>query len=93
MLFPPPHLTDESWYEIDAQGFVTRFLYTSRDTNGQIVQQAAGVGATTINLTTGESSTENPPYQLTLDDLSRALNLGITNRPGHQPSECGLRKR
>lgn len=53
--FPPPHIITEQWLEIDAQGYVIRSVYTDRDAEGNILQQAATVGDYSINFATGAS--------------------------------------
>ena len=47
--YPPPVYTRENWYEIDADGYVTRMLTTDRDAGGNVIQQGAMVANYSIN--------------------------------------------
>lgn len=82
--FPPPYIRTEEWFEINAEGYFTRKLYSDYDANGQIIQQTATVGNYSVNFTTGDSGfNENGPYPLSLDtqtqDLSRAAESANAN--------------
>lgn len=75
--FPPPYLKSEQWYEIDAEGYVTRNVWLDYNDAGQIIQQAATVGDYSVNFTNGFSGFNNGArYRISLDmltqDLSRA---------------------
>ncbi len=79
--YPPPYYQSDEWYEVDAQGWVTRSLTTHRDADGQILQQGATVGAQAINFTFGDvGGGDIAPWQFSLDfitrDLADALQLG-----------------
>ncbi|MDP1545649.1 MAG: hypothetical protein Q8L87_06465, partial [Anaerolineales bacterium] len=75
--YPPPYYQEEQWYEIDAEGWVTRNLTTHWGQAGDILQQSVSVGTQSINLTIGEAM-EFPMHRLSLDwilhDLDYALN-------------------
>lgn len=77
--YPPPYYREEQWFEIDAEGWVTRSLTTHWDRDGSILQQGLSVGAHSLNLTTGEAM-EFPVYRLSLDwvllDLDYASKYG-----------------
>ena len=74
--YPPPYLKTELWYEIDADGYITRLLSTDRDKNGQILQQAATVGNYSINFTYGSSGfNDGKRYRVSLDNLAFSLRL------------------
>ncbi len=79
--YPPPYYQEEQWYEIDAEGWITRNLTTHWDVDKNILQQSVSVGTHNINLTTAEAM-EFPTYRLSLDwflaDLDYALNYGQT---------------
>jgi hypothetical protein len=65
--YPPPDVKNEMWYEVDAEGFITRSLYTDRSSSGQILQQAATVGNFSMNFTYGNSGFNNGQrYQISL---------------------------
>ena len=76
--YPPPYYQDEQWYEIDEAGWVIRNLSTHRDSNGNILQQAASVGTKGINFTSGDVF-ENSPYRLSFDFLTRDLDSALLN--------------
>lgn len=79
--YPPPYYREEQWFEIDAEGWVTRNLVTHWDKDGGMLQQSVSVGIHSLNLTTGEAM-EFPLYRLSLDwflrDLDTALIHGET---------------
>jgi hypothetical protein len=79
--FPPPYYQEEQWFEIDAEGWVTRSLTTDWDVDKNILQQSVSVGTHNLNLTTSEPG-EFPTYRLSFDrllaDLDYALNHGQT---------------
>lgn len=79
--YPPPYYREEQWFEVDAEGWVTRSLTTHWDRDGSILQQGLSVGTHSLNLTTGEAA-EFPVYRLSLDwilrDLESALKHGET---------------
>jgi hypothetical protein len=62
------------WYEIDADGYITRMLQTDRNKNGQILQQAATVGNYSINFTYGSAGfNDGKRYRVSLDNLTGSL--------------------
>ena len=72
--YPPPYLKTELWYEIDADGYITRMLQTDRNKNGQILQQAATVGNYSINFTYGSAGfNDGKRYRVSLDNLTGSL--------------------
>jgi len=72
--FPPPYITSEQWYEIDADGYVTSIVWIDWDSNRQIIQQSVSVGNYSINFTTGDSGfNENQRYRFSLDMLTQDL--------------------
>ncbi len=78
--YPPLYYREEQWFEIDAEGRVTRNLVTHWDKDGSTLQQSVSVGTHSLNLTTGEAM-EFPIYRLSLDwflrDLDNALIHGV----------------
>lgn len=77
--YPPPYYREEQWFEIDAEGWVTRNLVTHWDEDGNILQQTIAVGAHSLNLSTGETM-EFPMYRLSLDWI--LLDLDFASRNG-----------
>ncbi len=81
-ILPPPYLVTELWVEVDADGYVTRSLYTDRDENGNVLQQSASAGNYSINFTTGDAGyNEYSRYLFSTDlfsqDLAQAEENGI----------------
>lgn len=77
--YPPTYYQEEIWYEVDAQGWVTRSLTTHWGKDKNILQQSVSVGTHNLNLTYGEAN-EFPTYQLSftsfLTDLDNAFQNG-----------------
>lgn len=72
--FPPPYLRTEEWFEIDAEGLITRKLHSDYDANGLIIQQTATVGNFSVNFTIGDSGfNEYGPYPISLDTQTQNL--------------------
>ncbi len=75
LAYPPTSYTREQWFEIGADGYVTRTVTTDRDINGSIIQQAVAVGNYAVNFTFGNSGYNNSaPYRFTLDDVTVDLD-------------------
>lgn len=73
-LLPPPYLKSNEWYEIDADGYVQRSLYTEVDEIGTILQQVASIGNYSINFTFGGGGyNETGLWRLSLDRLSESF--------------------
>jgi hypothetical protein len=76
--YPPPYLKTDMWYEIDADGYVTRTLWTDRDKAGLTLQQSATVGNYFINFTSGESGhNDGQSYRVSLDLLTKRLGGAV----------------
>lgn len=73
--FPPPYIRSETWYEIDPEGYVARYVSLDFGDRGEILQQSATVGDYSVNFTTGDSGFNNSSrYRLSLDILSHELS-------------------
>ncbi len=73
-LLPPPYFKSHEWYEIDADGYVQRSLYTEIDEIGTILQQVATIGNYSINFTFGGGGyNETGLWRLSLDRLSESF--------------------
>jgi hypothetical protein len=69
-LLPAPYFKSDEWYEIDADGYIQRSLYTEVVENGILLQQVAAIGNYSVNFTFGGSGyNEMEPRQLSLDRL------------------------
>ncbi len=79
-MYPPPYLKSELWYEIDAEGYVTRNVWLDYNDAGTLIQQAASVGDYTINFTSGDSGF-NPGgrYRVSLDFLTQDISHAAQN--------------
>ena len=76
--YPPPYLKTEDWFEIDAEGIITRRVHTDLSSSGQILQQAATVGSYTTNFTYGQSSVgDGKRYPVSLDLFGMSLKLPL----------------
>jgi hypothetical protein len=74
-VFPPPYYKGELWFEVDAEGYVTRSVTLDYNDAGQIIQQAAAVGNYAVNFTYGDSRfNPGPSYRISLDILTRDLS-------------------
>ncbi len=73
-LLPPPYYKSDEWYQIDADGYVQRSLYTDYTENGVILQQVATIGNYSINFTFGGGDTNlTEPRRISLDRLSESF--------------------
>ncbi len=73
--FPPPFIQTEEWFEIDADGYITRSVHLDRDADGQILQQSASIGNYAINFTTGDGGFNDAhPYRVSTDELVQYLS-------------------
>ncbi|NMB89457.1 MAG: hypothetical protein GYA17_13950, partial [Chloroflexi bacterium] len=89
--FPPPYLQSEHWYELDADGYVTRSVWTDRDQDGQVIQQSATVGNYSVNFTFAETrSNETPPYRLSTNTWGGVLNRAeqAQGQVTHEETTC-----
>lgn len=69
-LLPPPYFKSDEWFEIDADGYIQRSLYTDYTENGTILQQVATIGNYSINFTFGGGGyNETDLRRLSLDRL------------------------
>ena len=76
--YPPPYLKTEDWFEIDAEGIITRRVHTDLSSSGQILQQAATVGSHTTNFTYSQSSVgDGKRYPVSLDLFGMSLKLPL----------------
>ena len=76
--YPPPYLKTEDWFEIDADGTITRSVHTDLSSSGQILQQAATVGSHTTNFTYSQSSVgDGKRYPVSLDLFGMSLKLPL----------------
>lgn len=74
--YPPPYLTSEQWLEIDAEGYVTRTIWTDRDAIGNILQQAVTIGDYFVNFTTGDSGyLGGERYRFSAGSIVQDLNV------------------
>lgn len=73
-LIPPAYYKTNEWYEVNADGYIQRSLYTEFTENGMILQQSATIGNYAINLTFGGSGyNEMEPRRLSLDRLNESF--------------------
>jgi hypothetical protein len=73
--YPLPYIRTELWYEIDKDGYITRYVWLDKDDKGQIVQQSVTVGNYSINFTTGDSGYgDGERYRFSMDMLSHSLS-------------------
>lgn len=73
-LIPPAYYKTSEWYEVDADGYIQRTLYTEFRENGTILQQSATIGNFSINLTFGSSGyNEMEPRRFSLDRLKESF--------------------
>jgi hypothetical protein len=79
-MYPLPYLKSELWYEIDAEGYVTRNVWLDYNDAGTLLQQAATIGDYTVNFTTGDSGF-NPGgrYRVSLDFLTQDISHAAQN--------------
>lgn len=79
-MYPPPYFKTELWYEIDAEGYITRNVWLDYNKAGTLIQQTATVGDYTINFTSGDSGS-NPggPYRVSLDFLTQDISHAAQN--------------
>jgi hypothetical protein len=78
--FPPPYLKSELWYEIDAEGYVTRYVWSDYNAAGQLIQQTATVGDYSVNFTTGDSGfNQSARYRFSSDMLTKDLSQAAQN--------------
>ena len=79
-IYPLPYIKSELWYEIDAEGYVTRNVWLDYNDAGMLIQQAASVGDYTINFTSGDSgSNSGGPYRVSLDFLTQDISHAAQN--------------
>lgn len=76
--YPPPYYREEQWFEVDAEGWVTRNVVIHWSEGEDILQQSISVGSHTVNLTTGEAM-EFPMYRLSLDWILLDLDYASEN--------------
>jgi hypothetical protein len=82
--YPPPYLKSELWYEIDAEGYVTRNVWLDYSEAGTLLQQAATVGDYTVNFTSGDSTFNNGArYRVSLDLLTVRLSRAAQSADSH----------
>lgn len=73
-LIPPAYYKTNEWYEVDADGYIQRSLYTEFIENGTIIQQSATIGNYSVNFTFGGSGyNEMEPRRLSLDRLNESF--------------------
>lgn len=73
-LIPPAYYKTNEWYEVDADGYIQRSLYTEFTENGMILQQSATIGNYSINFTFGSSGyNEMEPRRLSMDRLNESF--------------------
>jgi hypothetical protein len=73
-LIPPAYYKTNEWYEVDADGYIQRSLYTDFTENGMILQQSATIGNYSINFTFGGSGyNEMEPHRFSLDRLNESF--------------------
>jgi hypothetical protein len=73
-LLPPPYFKSDEWYEIGADGYIQRSLYTDYTENGTILQQVATIGNYSINFTFGGGGyNETDLRRLSLDRLNESF--------------------
>lgn len=63
----PPNYTSECWCYIDKNGFLLRYIYTSRDESGNILQQSGYKDGVLINFTFGTREEGVPSFELSVD--------------------------
>jgi hypothetical protein len=73
--YPLPYIRTELWYEVDNDGYITRYVWLDKNDKGQIIQQSVTVGNYSINFTTGDSGYgDGQRYRFSMDTLSHSLS-------------------
>ena len=76
--FPPAYIKTVQWFELDQEGYITRFAWLDFDEAGTLLQQSATVGNYSVNFTTGDSGfNTNISSHFTLDSATQDLNTVI----------------
>lgn len=89
--YPPEYLKNEQWYEIDAEGYITRSVSLDYDKDGRILQQSGTVGDYSVNFTYGFSGFNDGTLSLfSMDSLTHSLGSAAQygTQVTHEDSTC-----
>lgn len=68
-----PYAREESWNEIDENGWVLRSVYVARTEDGTIIGQNASVDGYSVDLMYGKTFYNPNTYQVSIDNVSRRM--------------------
>ena len=91
LYYPPEYLKNEQWYEIDAEGYITRSVSLDYDKDGHILQQSGTVGDYSVDFTYGFSGFNDGTLSLfSMDTLTQSLDSAAQygTQVTHEDSTC-----